>query len=336
MSDTHQPPDTGSFPRYAELQARHSAGRGLAWGVFGQDDQLGTLNHITAERILAARGSIREGQRFNLNLSLTEFDPPIIAHRGVINHEVFGLNEFHRDDKVDNLFLQASTQIDSLRHFAHPDFGFYNGYPGEDISAGTGDLGIHHVAEAAVVGRGLLIDVDRYFRSQGRPLDHAGGQKITVEDLSEALHAQGVEILPGDILMLRFGWLQYWRENESASMKNVTSAGLAQSEETAAWLWDSQVAMVAADNIAVEAWPADPARLPTEAETSGELALSSHTGMLHRLLIPHLGMTLGELWDLDDLAHECHRRGRFDSFVVAEPLNLFGGVGSPANAVALM
>ena len=85
---------------------------------------------------------------------VTQGDPPLIAHRGQLHHEVFGLNEFHRDVRIDAFFPQASTQIDSLRHFVHPDHGFYNGTPGQHISTWTEDLGIHHVAEAVSPARG--------------------------------------------------------------------------------------------------------------------------------------------------------------------------------------
>ena len=63
---------------------------------------------------------------------------------------------------------------------------------------------------------------------------------------------------------------------------------------------------------------------------------SSHSGMLHRILIPLLGLTIGELWALDELAAACRRRGRYDVFITAQPLNLLGGVGSPANALAIL
>jgi kynurenine formamidase len=336
MSRFDGPETSQGFPSYAELKARTPKDRGLAWGVFGDKDQIGTLNHLTPGRVRKAALSVREGLRFNLNLSLTEFDPPIIAHRGVVKHEVFGLNEFHRDDRVDSLFPQSSTQLDSLRHFAHPDYGFYNGFSGSEIVTGTATLGIQNVAEQTIAGRGILVDLERFFRSTGRPLDHAASQQVTPAQLEDAMKWQGTVSSPGDILLLRFGWIQYKRNGTFAHDALLTSAGLEQSEAMAAWLWDHQFSVVAADNIAVEAWPADSAALPTEAETNGDLCASSHTGMLHRILIPLLGLTLGELWDLDDLAGACAERGRYDSLIVAEPLNLFGGVGSPANAVALM
>jgi kynurenine formamidase len=322
------------FPTYQELRERAGADRGTAWGVFGRDDELGTLNHLTPERVRAAASSICEGRRISLNLSLTEFDPPLISHRGAVSHEVFGLNEFHRDDRVDSFFPQASTQIDSLRHFAHPDHGFYNAVPGHRITSGTAVLGIQRIAEAGIAGRGLLLDIDRFRAEAGRPLDHDAAEKITAAELDEVLQWQGSTVLPGDILLLRFGWPAYRRASPAGAP--VTSAGIAQSHDTAAWLWDRRVAVVAADNVAIESWPVRESPLTTLAEEEGRLPRSSHTGMLHRILIPLLGLTLGELWDLDALAVACRDRGRYDAFVVAEPLHLTGGVGSPANALAIV
>jgi hypothetical protein len=71
------------------------------------------------------------------------------------------------------------------------------------------------------------------------------------------------------------------------------------------------------------------------AEEQGRLARSTHTGMLHRILIPLLGIYIGELWDLDELAQFCADTRRYDAFLTAEPLNIPGGVGSPANAIAI-
>jgi kynurenine formamidase len=324
------------FPSYADLSARAGAPPGSAWGVFGSDDQLGTLNHLTPDRVRAAVATVRTGATLNLNLRLDAFDPPLITHRGAVEHHVFGLNAFHRDDRVDNLFTQASTQIDGLRHFAHPDHGFYNGFPGDSLTAGTPDLGIQNVAERGIVGRGLLIDIGRYRESVGRPIEQDSNEQIPVSDLDDVLAWQGSSVRAGDILLLRFGWLTHVRRAGYTRSSPLVSPGLAQREETAAWLWDHRIAMVAADNVALEAWPATGSTLTTRAEESGALARSGHTGMLHRLLIPLLGMTIGELWDLDRLASACRDAGRYDMLIVAEPLNIQGGVGSPANALAIL
>jgi hypothetical protein len=57
--------------------------------------------------------------------------------------------------------------------------------------------------------------------------------------------------------------------------------------------------------------------------------------MMHQQLIALLGMAIGELWRLDELAEDCARDGIYEFLVVSKPLNLVGGVGSPANAVAI-
>lgn len=325
-----------SVPLYRDLPRGENELYPHAWGVFGKEDQLGTLNHMTPERVLSALKSVATGTVVNLNLALDQFDPPLISHRGIPHHEIFGLNKFHRDDRIDNLFLQASTQLDSLRHFAHPDKGFYNGFDGEQLVVGTLDLGIQNVATKGVAGRGLLIDLDAYFKYVGKPIDHNSGQTFTVQDLTDALAFQESQILPGDILLIRTGWLKAIRNPDYVRGQVLHSPGLEPSEEIAEWLWNSQVAIAASDNLALEAWPSQKDVLPTLAEQHGALEESSHTGMLHRLLIPLLGITIGELWDLDELAEECQKRGKYDCFITAEPLNLPGGVGSPANALAII
>ena len=58
-------------------------------------------------------------------------------------------------------------------------------------------------------------------------------------------------------------------------------------------------------------------------------------GFLHRVLIGSLGMALGELWHLDDLAADCAADGACEFFLTSAPLNVRGGIGSPPNALAL-
>lgn len=332
------------LPSYDELLARTDAPPGSSWGIFGEDDDLGTLNFLTPERRIRAAGLVRSGQTCSLDLPLDAFPRPLISHRGSLQHTVFGLNEFHRDDKIDNLFPQATSQIDGLRHFGHPDYGFYNGTDAGKLVAGDPTLGIQRYAEHGIAGRGLLLDVGRYLEHIGDAIDYSQPRSIPVRVLEETARHQGVEIEPGDILMLRFGWLghrlkQLSQEAETGSDTlsgaPLVSVGLEQSNDTAAWLWDHRVALAAADNVALEVWPATASKVSVRADTQGTLSASSHTGMLHRILIPLLGLAIGELWQLDELAEICHADGRYDCMVVAAPLRLPGGVGSPSNAVAI-
>jgi hypothetical protein len=58
-------------------------------------------------------------------------------------------------------------------------------------------------------------------------------------------------------------------------------------------------------------------------------------GYLHRILIGQFGLSLGELWWLADLADDCAADGRYEMFVSSTPMNAPGGIGSPANALAI-
>src|SRR5690348_16036748 len=115
------------IPTYAELPIVDDAPPKSAWGVFGRDDQLGTLNFVTPERRLAASRAVRRGAVFNLDLPLHLPRPPMIAMRTAYRRTNirFPANR-GRDDVLDNFYLQCSSQWDSLKHIRHPEYGFYN------------------------------------------------------------------------------------------------------------------------------------------------------------------------------------------------------------------
>ncbi|HUC21299.1 MAG TPA: cyclase family protein, partial [Streptosporangiaceae bacterium] len=148
-------------------------------------------------------------------------------------------------------------------------------------------------------------------------------------DLSAALSSAGVSLRYGDIVCVRTGWMDKYLSLSAderralaepmVSVSGYSAAGLAGSEAMARFLWDSGVAAVACDNPAVEVVPAD-----------------RSAGFLHGRLIAGLGMAIGELFDFGALAAACARSGRSEFLFVSVPLNVTGGVGSPANAVAIL
>ena len=86
--------------------------------------------------------------------------------------------------------------------------------------------------------------------------------------------------------------------------------------------------------LAVEADPVIESDFRTPGETPPEKGVD-HSGMLHRPLIALLGMAMGELWKLDELAAECANDGVYDFLLTCKPLNILGAVGSPPNAIAI-
>jgi hypothetical protein len=329
------------YPSYAELMARTDAPPGSSWGIFGEHDEVGTLNFLTPDCVRAAASLVRRGRVFNLDHHLQAFEPPLAPHRKSPRHEIFCRAPHHRDDYVDSLYLQGSSQIDGLRHFRHQVYGFYNRVPDDRILPDTPDIGINRFAERGMVGRGVLIDIDRHLARQGRKLDHAAGEPFPVSLLDEVAEAQGVAFRPGDILLMRTGYLDWYfnqagPETRRTLPQHLHSPGLIQSRDTLAWLWDHRIAIGASDNVGYEAIPSIPDS-PFVTERDLKLGISPlHAGLMHPTIIALMGFCIGELWDLDPLAADCAQTGVYECMITAKPLNLMGGVGSPANAMAIL
>ena len=310
------------LPTYRELVTRTDAPPGTAWGLFGADDELGTLNLLTAERAAASAALVRTGEVFSLNWDV-ELPDPSPFRQPPIRHQV-GIGTFGRDDRLDRFYLQGSSQWDGLRHIAHPRHGFYNGVAAARVDDPESDaLGIHQVARRGIVGRGVLLDVVRHQAAHGRPFRPDEQFLISADLLDAVAAAEQVTIETGDLLLVRTGWTGWYaalsqRERDAIS-PSTPQPGLEAVERTAEWLWDRHVAAVAADNLALEPMPLD--------------FREGHT--LHFWLIPCFGMPIGEIWWLDDLAAACARDRRWTFQLVSAPLNVRGGVGSPPNAIAI-
>ncbi|MGF7160988.1 hypothetical protein FHS85_002619 [Rhodoligotrophos appendicifer] len=326
--------------KYADLLARTDAPPGSSWGLFGADDELGSLNFLTPARVRDAAGLVKRGTVFNLDCALDAFQPPIARHRNPPKHTIFSNSPFHNDDYLDSFYLQATSQIDGLRHFRHPRYGFYNDALRVTATPEDPHLGIARMAEHGIVGRGVLLDVERYLVGLGRRLDHRNGGHFDVAVLDAVAASQGISFQPGDLLLVRTGWLNYYFNEASdadraALPSNLISPGLVQSHDSLAWLWDHQFSVLAFDNAGVECVPAIAAS-PFIDEMQGiEGVNAHHAPMMHPYLIALLGFVLGELWNLEALADDCAADGVYEFLVSSKPLNLRGGVGSPANAMAI-
>ncbi|MDE3077878.1 MAG: hypothetical protein KGJ86_20845, partial [Chloroflexota bacterium] len=159
-------------PSFSELPVVPAAPPKSSWGVFGRDDQLGTLNFLTEERRLAAARLVRRGAVFNLDLPLHLPSPAFFPGRSAYRRTQIAFpSNRGRDDCVDNFWLQCSSQWDSLKHIRHPEHGFYNWTPDEQVDVETnGRLGIDHFSRHGIVGRGVLLDVARFLEARNEPL----------------------------------------------------------------------------------------------------------------------------------------------------------------------
>ena len=297
-----------------------TVGRELSnWGRWGADDEIGTVNLITPERVAAAAALARTGRVFDLGYTLGA-DGPQVGLGGRTNpvHLMSATGEPRFPDgggfTDDFVFmpLQCATQWDGLAHVFYDD-RCYNDVPISTVTAkGASRLGIDRLARG-IVGRGVLLDIAAL-----RGVDHLSAEDaVGPDDLDAAVTRQGVEVGPGDILLVRTGWTQVFTHGSAVEfMGNEPGLTL----ECCRWLHERDVAAVAVDNWAVEKLPSglDDARLP-----------------VHYVLIRDMGMTLGEMFDLEALAEDCAADGVWEFLLCAPVLKFANAVGTPLNPLAI-
>jgi kynurenine formamidase len=308
-------PEFDELPKIEKLGLRH------AWNAFGAGDELGTVNLLTPERVLGAARLVRTGEVINLSVPLDAIDPPLYA-RELMKHTIFPVDRNTLDDRLD-FFPQSSSQWDGLRHVRAREFGWWGGHTDEAaLRPGSGPLGIERWVEHGVVGRGVLLDIARDLEQREGTFDPFVSRSITPAMLDAAAERQGVSLEHGDMLCVRTGWMGKYLAQERPERERIGNThsfiGLAADEDMSRWLWNQHVTAIASDNPAIEVSPGDP-----------------KIGSFHRRALPLLGLMLGELFALDRVAERSAADGRWTFLFVSVPLYLRGGVGSPANAIAI-
>lgn len=320
------------LPKYDDLPVVEGAPPASSWGVWGPDDKFGCLNLLDADTVLAGAACVRKGAVFALNLDLELPDPPLF-NRAAFTHTVHWLtNEVGHDDELSGWNTQSSSQWDGFRHIRSTEHGFYAGVPDDEH-------GIHYWARRGIAGRAVVVDVGRWRDAQGRAIAYDQTDPIDASDITGALESQGTEVQTGDVLLMRTGWVGWYRgldaEGRAALAANHRNPGLRPGTDMLRTLWDMHISAIAADNPSVEAWPPG-AFVP--ADQVGDVLrdpLRRHEFFLHFALLPLLGLPLGELWDMEALAADCADDGVYECFFTSAPINLKAGVASPPNALAI-
>jgi kynurenine formamidase len=292
------------------------------WGRWGKEDERGTINFITPEVVKKAADCVKRGQVFSLGLSFGS-EGPQIGQGGRVNplhlmsavHGGYGADPegFRYNDDIIVMPLQCATQWDSL---AHVFYGgqLYNGFPASSTtSAGASKNAIDKIGDG-IVSRGVLLDVARANAVERLP----PGRAITPDDLEAAERAQKVRVATGDVLLVRTGHLTVFKVegDREGYMRRMPGLGIASVE----WLHAREVAAVATDTNAVEVIPFEDPTTPLP---------------VHLLCIRDMGLTLGEMFDLEEIAADCARDGVYEFLFTAPPLKVTGGVGSPLNPLAV-
>jgi kynurenine formamidase len=340
---------------------------GSTWGDWGDDDELGRINLLTPSKVLEGVREVEAGISFCLSLPLDfpggtalnqRRHPPVLAPTEDMegapatfyNVRMSEMPDFGDPKYVDvwaddvvTLSLQYSTQWDSLAHVGaefdadgdgEEEAVFYNGYrAGVDLVGPSADargdgsghasfahhLGLEHMAFHGVQGRGVLVDLRHHLGDDWRGVDLA--------TLQEVMAADHVVVEPGDMLLLHTGFatrVVEWDKQADPRDLFTTCCYLdAFDGALLEWIAESQISALVADNYAVEGL------LGKDEDPSRHSFLP-----IHHLCLFKLGVPLGELWYLHELATWLREAGRSRFLLTAPPLRMPGIVGSPVTPIA--
>ena len=306
------------------------------WGRWGPDDEIGTLNFVTEKEIMAARDTIRKGKVISLGLPFDKDGPqrggqgrfnPIHTMLATGTDAVTGVQDEktapdmvetqlmcrYADDMI-SMPLQCGTQWDSLAHVFAND-KMWNGYDARLVdSNGAKKNGIQNTRDR-MCGRGVLLDIPRFLG--GDCLEDGFG--IGNEELDECAKAQNVEIRRGDFVLVRTGMMERClAEGNWGSYAGGDAAGMR--FETAEWVFKKEIAAICSDTWGCEVRP-------------NESLVAFQPW--HWVVIPMIGITMGEIFYLKDLADDCLDDGIYEFLFCAPPLPITGAVGSPINPQAI-
>lgn len=283
------------------------------WGRWGADDEIGAPNLVGPEQVKAAGAMIAQGRilRLGMDLGPATVVPP---HRKRVERHMTrdggdyaaGARRpggFQFAEEVWSFAAHSGTHIDALSHAWYDD-EIYNGFPGAGTRTTTGAKRCGAEKLTPLVTRGVLLDV-----APGSSLP--ASTPVTAARLQATAEAAGVTLRPGDVVLIRTGWVGAMIGDPAGYCDHEPGIDLG----AAQWLADADVAAVGADNYAIEAQPSAPGTMFP----------------VHQLLLRDCGIPLIENMVLDALAAE----GVAEFCFVAAPLPLVGGTAGPVSPLAI-
>lgn len=299
------------------------------WGRWGADDEVGSLNFLGPEQVLAAVRLVSSGKVFTLQRLIGDpnGDPVWPGRTPAERTQILDESNWdsgdgpaypgglhYADDKI-NAFLQGSTQYDALGHVWF-DGKIWNGFDARTTVGGLAKASVEPIAQRGVVGRGLLLDMARHRGKENL----ATAETFTHEDLLACAEAQGTPIQKRDVLVIRTNYLKLFFELGDKFYEGFCEPGLVYSPELVSWFHEMEIPNLVTDTIANEV-TIDPAN---------GVAL-----VLHNALMRNLGVAFTEICDLEQLAADCAEDRRYAFLYVAAPLKVAKGSGSPVNPIAI-
>lgn len=289
------------------------------WGRWGKDDQLGTLNHISAGGMQYAAGLVKQGRSVSCANPIATVDvvPDQRRNPRPADH-IMTVGPASSGDYLGVAYHgYVNTHIDALCHIftGEIDIGgrIYND---RDPSLVTDQGALTNSVENwrdGIITRGVLYDIPRMRGQEYVELD----QPVEGWDLEDWASSVGIKPRDGDAVLVRSGSDVFWASNPGFELSRpLNTPGNAPS--VIEYLYDTNAALLGWDF--QEAGHRDydyPARIP-----------------IHQVVIPYMGLPLLDNANFERLAHACAELNRYEFLLCIAPLVVNGGTGSPVNPIA--
>ena len=281
------------------------------WGRWGDSDELGAVNFITAQARARGVTEARTGTAVSIarNTRPAALIPgpaaPIQASSTAVQTAMMFTGSppaAMAELMVVTTHHPEVTHLDALGHMVLDG----QVYPGIPLAGSSGPAGVRHgaadVYADGILTRGILLDL-----APGGSLPAA--YPVTAADLDAAAAREGVSVLSGDALIVRGGW--DWVAERERPLPGIT-------EDAVRWMYDHEVAIYAGD--------IGDARPPIQGHIPGAL---------HMLALGRLGIPLIDGADPSALADTCARQGRHTFLFIAAAPRITGMTGLPVNPLAI-
>ncbi len=284
------------------------------WNRWGKDDELGTINLITAEKRKAAAALVKEGISVSLARNVEKEEaadnPQPFEHR-MLATGADQAGQWCMDNFSVSFHGYAHTHMDSLCHIFH-EGKMYNGFSREEVTReGAARLSIHNLKQG-IFTRGILIDIPRL--KGVKYLEP--GTAIYPEDLDAWEKKAGVKVASGDVVLIRTG---RWVRRAEVGPWDPTRDGIAGLHVSCApWLRSRDVAILGSD-------------AASDVLPSG---IEGFSHPVHLLTLNAMGVHIFDNCELEALGETAARLKRWEFLITAAPIPVPGGTGSPLNPVA--
>jgi Putative cyclase len=307
MADVHPLPTEDEVRGYFE--------RCSNWGRWGPDDSAGTINLITPEKRREAAALVRSGRNISLAYPLNTVGGP--GNWSPAQHFMRWGEGFSMDYIGMYYHGYATTHIDALCHIFWQG-KMWNGKPALEQMTTEGARSASVDAWSnGITTRGVLIDIPRFRDGPFVTLD----QPVRRWEIEAAAEREGVDLLPGDAVIVYGGRRAFYAANPGAAFGNIPSPGL--HVDCMPVLKDHETALLGWDLM--------------DARPSGYDLFGPGGGLpIHVLAIVYMGMPLLDNARLEPLAEACAEEGRWEFLLTVNPLHVRGGTGSPVNPIAVL